>query len=367
MKAAVLHSMGAARPYRSSEPLTILELDTPKPGPHEVLIKMEAAGVCHSDLSVVNGSLPKQMPLALGHEGAGVVVEIGPEVSTLSLGQRVVLTFMPRCGQCPACATDGRIPCHMGAVTNRAGTLLSGAVRLRHDSEPVYHHVGVSAFAEYAVVDHRAVVPVDDDVPPDVAALLGCAVLTGGGALLNSAKPEPDDSVMIVGLGGVGLASVITAAALGCRDIIAVDVQLTKLEAARSLGATRTYTPDEVIDGHVTANIVIEAAGSARALETALTGAGLGAQIVTVGLPDPEARASLAHAHLVMNGQRLIGSYLGSSVPQRDIPLYVSLWREGKLPIEKLVSRRIALHEINGAMDDLADGEEVRQVIDFDR
>lgn len=365
MKAAVLHAMGRARPYRASEPITFLELDTPKPGPNEVLIQMEAAGVCHSDLSVVNGSLPKRLPLVLGHEGAGIVVEIGPGVDTLSLGQRVVLTFMPRCGECRECATGGRIPCRLGAAANRAGTLLSGEVRLSQDSEPIYHHVGVSAFAEYAVVDHRAVVPVDNDVPPEIACLLGCAVLTGGGALLNSAKPQRDESVMVVGLGGVGLASLITAVALGCQDIIAVDVQPSKLEIAKSLGATRTYTPDEIAEGHVTANIVVEAAGSVRALETALIGAGLGAEIVTVGLPDPEARASIPHARLVMNGQRLTGSYLGSAVPQRDIPIYVALWREGKLPIEKLISRRIALGEINGAMDDLADGKEIRQVIHF--
>lgn len=365
MKAAVLHATGMDYPYRSSTPITITELNTPKPGPGEILVRMEAAGVCHSDLSVVTGSIPKKTPLALGHEGAGIVVELGPDVNDFSLGQRVVLTFMPRCGECRECATDGRIPCRMGAEANRAGTLLSGEVRLRNGSEPIYHHVGVSAFAEHVVVDHRSVVAVDDDVPPEVAALLGCAVLTGGGALLNSAKPQPDDSVMVVGLGGVGLASVLTAVALGCRHIIAVDVHQSKLEVARTLGATHTYTPDDVAAGQITANIVIEAAGSARALETAVMGAGLGGEIVTVGLPDSAARASIPHARLVMNGQRLTGSYLGSAVPQRDIPKYVSLWRAGKLPIEKLISRRITLDELNGAMDDLRDGKEIRQIIQF--
>lgn len=367
MKAALLREAGLEPPYRSSEPIVITDLETPTPGPTEILVRVEAAGVCHSDLSVVDAALPKQMPLVLGHEGSGTIVKIGSEVEELSVGNRVVLTFMPRCGTCQECAADGRIPCSNGAAANRAGTLLSGAVRLTNGNEPVYHHVGVSAFAEYAVVDHRAVVAVDDDVPPDVAALLGCAVLTGGGALLNCAKPTPEDTVMIVGLGGVGLAAVLTAAALGAREIIAVDTKRSKLDIARDLGATRTMTPDEVVTRGVTANIVVEAAGSVHALETALAGAGLGADIVTVGLPAVSHRASLAHSRLVINGQRLIGSYLGSAVPARDIPILLSLWRDGKLPIEKLVSRHIDLEDLNGAMDDLREGRETRQIIHFDR
>ena len=184
--------------------------------------------------------------MLLGHEAAGRVEAVGADVGDLRIGQRVVMVFLPRCQECSACDTNGRMPCERGSATNAAGTLLSGAQRLTRDGDVVHHHLGVSAFATHAVVDRASVVPVDDDVPPDVAAILGCAVLTGGGALLNAVQPAAGDSVMIVGLGGVGMAALLAAAAQGAGEVIAVDNNLDKLQLARELGADAVYTATEV-------------------------------------------------------------------------------------------------------------------------
>ena len=208
---AVLEEIGRPGPWAQSRPLTVGELDLDGPGPGEVLVEIDAAGVCHSDLSVVDGNRPRPVPMLLGHEASGRVVELGPGVTDLDVGRRVVMTFLPRCGECAGCATDGRMPCIPGSASNNAGELLGGGRRLSRDGAPVHHHLGVSAFATHAVVDTRSLVAVDDDVPADVAAVLGCAVLTGGGALVNAAPPEPGQSVMVVGLGGVGMAALLTA------------------------------------------------------------------------------------------------------------------------------------------------------------
>jgi len=258
--------------------------------------------------------------------------------------------------------TDGVRPCLAGSSANERGELLEGGGRLTRNGELIHHHLGVSGFATYAVVDERSVVRVDPDVPPTVAALFGCAVLTGGGALLNAAKPGPDDTVVVVGLGGVGLAAVLTAVALGVR-VIGVDVQPDKLATALELGAEQAFAPDEA--SGVFGDVVIEAAGSARAFETAVALTGVGGSMVTVGLPSPDARASISPLALVGGARRIIGSYLGSSVPARDIPIFVDLWRAGKLPVEKLVSGVVDLNDINQAMDNLASGTTVRQIIDF--
>ncbi|MDT5066516.1 MAG: hypothetical protein QOK02_2671, partial [Mycobacterium sp.] len=185
IRGAVLERIGAPRRYAESRPITIADLDLEAPGDTELLVRIEAAGLCHSDLSVVDGNRVRPVPMLLGHEAAGIVEQAGANASEFAVGQRVVLTFLPRCGHCTACATDGLAPCISGSAANAAGTLLNGDVRLDRDGKRVLHHLGVSAFATHAVVDRRSVVPVDANVPPVVASLLGCAVLTGGGAVLN--------------------------------------------------------------------------------------------------------------------------------------------------------------------------------------
>ena len=368
---AVLEEGGRAAPYAHSLPLTVSDLELAAPGAGEVLVRMEASGVCHSDLSVVDGSRARPVPMLLGHEGAGRVALLGPGVTDLAVGQRVVMTFLPRCGECAGCATGGRMPCGRGSVSNAAGELLGGGRRLSRDGIPVHHHLGVSAFATHAVVDTRSLVAVEGDVPPAVAAVLGCAVLTGGGALLNAAPPAPGQSVMVVGLGGVGMAALLTAVALGVGEVVAVDAVASKRDQALELGATRALSPDQLADElsrtdrGARADIVVEAAGNARAFEAAVAATAPGGRTVTVGLPHPDARATISPLALVAEARTVIGSYLGSAVPARDIPVFAQWWREGRLPVEALVSSTIGLDDLNHAMDELAAGRAVRQVVQF--
>jgi alcohol dehydrogenase len=363
IRGAVLERIGAPRPYAESQPLRVTDLDLAPPGDDELLVRIEAAGLCHSDLSVVDGNRVRPVPMLLGHEAAGVVEAVGAAVGDIAVGQRVVMTFLPRCGDCRACATDGLAPCSAGSAANAAGTLLDGDVRLTRDGTTVLHHLGVSAFATHAVVDRRSVVPVDDDVPPVVASLLGCAVLTGGGAVLNAGQPRPGQTVAIVGMGGVGMAAMITALAHDDVRVVAVDQVPEKLSRAIELGAHAAYAPDDV--GDLKAEVVIEAVGHPAALETALALTAPGGRTVTVGLPRPDARISVSPLSFVAEGRSLIGSYLGSSVPARDIPRFVEMWRAGRLPVESLVSSTITLDQINEGMDQLADGQAVRQIIEF--
>ncbi|MFI2102578.1 alcohol dehydrogenase catalytic domain-containing protein [Isoptericola sp. NPDC019693] len=364
---AVLDRTGVSPPYATAGALRTSTLDLDPPGPGEILVRIEAAGLCHSDLSVVDGNRVRPVPMLLGHEAAGIVEAHGDAVAPeagLAVGTRVVMTFLPRCGRCAACATDGRLPCTVGSAANAAGTLVGGAHRLHRDGAEVHHHLGVSAFATHAVVSATSVVPVPDDVPADVAALLGCAVLTGGGAVLNAGRPATGDTVAVVGLGGVGMAALLVAQALG-HEVIGVDTTTSKLDLARDLGA-RALTPDEAVDADVRALVVVEAAGNARAFETAYALTAPGGTTVTVGLPGPEARASISPLSLTAEARTIVGSYLGSAVPNRDIPRYVDLWRAGRLPLERLVSARIGLEDLPAALDRLAAGAELRQLITFD-
>ncbi|MEV6275118.1 alcohol dehydrogenase catalytic domain-containing protein [Nocardia sp. NPDC051832] len=362
---AVLEEIGRPRPFAESRPITIARVELGEPGPTEVLVRIEAAGVCHSDLSVVDGNRVRPVPMLLGHEAAGIVLRTGSAATDLAVGQRVVMSFLPRCEQCPACAEGGRLPCPAGSRTNNAGELLHHPGRLTRDGERVHHHLGVSGFATHAIVDRASVVPVDSDVPPEIAALFGCAVLTGGGAVLNVAKPGPDDDVMIVGLGGVGMAAVLVAKALGVRQVIAVDALRTKAEQALALGADRAYTPDELADKGIRSRYVIECAGNARAFETAYAATAVGGTTITVGLPGPEAMASISPLSLTAEARTVVGSYLGSALPSRDIPRYVRMWRDGMLPVQRLISDRIELAQLNEAMDRLADGHAIRQIVTF--
>ncbi|MCQ2000025.1 alcohol dehydrogenase catalytic domain-containing protein [Arthrobacter zhaoxinii] len=367
IRGAVLQTIGAPRPYAQSRPVVVRDLQLQPPGPGEILVRIEAASLCHSDLSVVNGSRRRPLPMLLGHEAAGKVEELGKGVEDLAVGQRVVMAFLPRCGECAGCRTEGKMPCIPGSAANNAGTLLGGGMRLHGaGGEEVRHHLGVSGFATHAVVNRKSVVPVEDDVPPEVAALLGCAVLTGGGAVLNPARPGKDDDVAVVGLGGVGMAALLTALSLDVHSVIGIDALPGKLARARELGADAVYTPQEALDAGIRPALVIEAAGHPRAFETAVRITAPGGTTVTVGLPAPDQTSEIAPLTLTAEARTIIGSYLGSAVPSRDIPVYAQLWREGKLPVEELVSSTIALEDINAAMDTLADGQAIRQVIRFE-
>ncbi|GAA2769759.1 zinc-binding dehydrogenase [Nonomuraea dietziae] len=364
IRGAVLEEIGRSRPYAESRPLSVCDLELDPPGPGELLVRVEAAGVCHSDLSVVDGNRTRPVPMLLGHEAAGVVEQVGTGSDRPRPGATRRHDVLPRCGGCDGCATDGVAPCLPGSAANNGGTLLSGAVRQHRDGTRVLHHLGVSAFATHAVVDQRSAVPVDDDVPPEVAALLGCAVLTGGGAVLNVGRPRAGQTVMVVGLGGVGMAALLTARALDGVRVVGVDANQDKLATARELGAHEAYLPADLPEK---AEIVVEAAGSAPAFETAVNATAPGGRTVSVGLPAPHARVSISPLALVAEGRSIVGSYLGSALPARDIPVFARMWREGRLPVEKLISARIGLSAVNEAMDHLADGTALRQVIVFDR
>lgn len=364
IRGAVLERIGDAAPYATSLPIRVVGLQLDPPGPGELLVRIEVASVCHSDLSVVSGVRPRPVPMLLGHEAAGIVVDAGPD-TTVPVGQRVVMTFLPRCGECAACRTNGRAPCAPGSAANAQGELLRGGTRLHDGDQPIAHHLGVSGFGDHAVVDERSVVAVDADVPADVAALMGCAVLTGGGAVLNSGGLQAGESLVVVGLGGVGLAAVLTGLALGASRVTAIDVQPAKLETALRLGAHEALTPDAAIAAGVKADVVVEAVGRASAFEQAIGFTAPGGRTVTVGLPAPSDAATVSPLSLVAEGRSVIGSYLGGSVPARDIPRFINLWRSGRLPVERLVSGRIPLEDINAAMDELAAGRAIRQIIVF--
>lgn len=367
IRGAVLEQIGAARPYAVSKPITVCEVDLDEPGPDEILVKIEAAGLCHSDLSVVDGNRPRPVPMLLGHESAGRVEKVGTNVTDLEVGGRVVMAFLPRCGKCAGCLTDGRLPCEPGTVANGKGELLDGGVRLHRDGEPILHHLGVSGFATYAVVDRRSVVPVPDTIPAHIAAVLGCAVLTGGGAVLNAGNPQEGEDVLVVGLGGVGMSAILAALALGKGKVIGVDAQQSKLDQAKALGVDEVYTPDQAVAAGVKAAVVVEAAGIAPAYETAFALTKPGGRTITVSLPHPDARAAISPATMTIEARTLIGSYLGSAVPSRDISTYAEMWLAGRLPVEHLISSSITLDEINDAMDQLADGKVLRQIIRFDQ
>jgi Zn-dependent alcohol dehydrogenase len=368
--AAVLDRSGNnPRPYANSMPLTLrkLELDPPRPG--ELLIRIDAAGLCHSDLSVVNGDRPRPMPMAIGHEATGIVEALGDlEDTEFAVGDRVILAFLPACGECIRCRSGESYMCAVGAAANGEGRLLSGGCRLHDGEHDVMHHLGVSAFASHAVVDRRSAVKVDANLPPEIAALFGCAVLTGVGAVMNSAVVRPGEGVVIYGLGGVGLAALLGAIASGAAPILAIDPFPEKCAIAESLGAT-AVAPNDADTAIATlfpgggADVVIETVGKATVLKAAYGTARRGGRVITVGLPNPNETLDIPAVSLVADGKTLIGSYMGSAVPSRDIPRFIALWKAGRLPVERLLTSVSPLSEINMLLDLLADGRAIRQIV----
>lgn len=370
-RAAVLVESGREAPYADSRPLEIQDLNLEPPGPGELLVKIKAAGLCHSDLSVINGSRIRPLPMALGHEAAGEVVETG-EGTEFEVGDHVVLAFVPACGHCDRCVGGRPALCGPGAAANGAGTLLSGAKRfVAPDGTRPNHHLGVSAFSEYTVISSRSAVKLDKDLPSDIAALFGCAVLTGAGAALYSAAITPGDTVAVFGLGGVGLAALLAAKAAGASTLIAVDVVDHKRTLAESLGATHTVPggPDAVDQiKDITKGgpeKVIDTTGVVPVLEQAYAATRAGGTTVTVGLPAPGTPLSIPALSLVAEEKTLRGSYLGSCVPRRDVPRFIDMYRAGTLPVDALLSDHLKLDDINGAFDRLHTGEAIRQIITF--
>ncbi|MEU6646289.1 alcohol dehydrogenase catalytic domain-containing protein [Saccharomonospora sp. NPDC046836] len=366
-RAAVLRRTTGG-PFATERPLSIETLELDAPGAGEVEVRMEAAGICHSDLSRVNGTRAAVLPMVLGHEGSGTVVRCGPDTHGIRVGDRVVTTFLPRCGTCLQCTGPGWSVCGNGTRANKRGELLRGGLRFRRDdATPVHHNAGVSAFATRTVVDASALVVVPRSVPADVAAVLGCAVLTGGGAVSNAGRLLPGQTVAIVGLGGVGFAAMLVAAGRSPAAILAVDMLQDKLAMAPGFGATAVATPDEATMAGTRYDLVVECVGNRAALETAIALTGPGGRTVTVGLPAAGANLSVSPLSLVTEGRSLIGSYVGSGVPRADIQAYARMFQAGDLPLDRLISGHIGLDQINEGMDALHRGDVLRQIITLDQ
>lgn len=370
VRAAVLQRLGAPAPYAQSRPLEIEEVELAPPGPGEVLVCIAAAGLCHSDLSILNGDRPRRTPIVLGHEAAGVVEALGEGVTDLAPGDHVILVFVPSCGHCAPCAEGRPALCEPGGAANVAGTLLGGARRLSYRGEPMDHFVGVSAFAEYATVSRRSLHKIDRELPLEIAAMFGCAVVTGVGAVVNTSQVRPGQTVAVVGLGGVGLAALMGALAAGAARVIAVDLAQDKLDFALALGATDSVNasdPDaakrlrDMTEGGV--DHALEMVGSAKALEFAYKVTRRGGTTVTVGLPAAIQTLNTPVWHLVAEERTLKGSYLGSCVPRRDLGRFIALYRQGKLPVDRLLTGRLKLEEINEGFDRLQRGEAIRQIV----
>ena len=371
INAAVYTGRSVERDFAAHAALDVTEVTLAPPGPGEVLIRIAAAGVCHSDLSVINGTRPRPGPMVLGHEASGHVEEVGAGVTDLAPGDHVVCIFAPGCGACASCAEGRPALCTVAARHHGVGELLTGQRRLSMDGAPVNHHVGVSAFATHAVLARQSLVKVEADIAPDISALFSCAMLTGAGAVFNTARVTPGSTVAVLGLGGVGLSAVLGAVAAGAGQVIAVDPFPSKLKAAAGMGATHTLASDahtveairDLTGGGV--DFAIELAGSVQALETAYDCTCRGGTTVTAGLPHPDARMPLNALKLVAEERTIKGSYIGSCVPRRDLPRMFALHAQGKLPVEKMLTHRLALADINVAMDRLDDGTAIRQIVTF--
>ena len=370
IKAAVLHEQGKEHPFAQSRPLTVEDVELAPPGDDEVLIKTGAAGLCHSDLSMIRGVMERKVPMVPGHEAAGVVEEVGKNVTQCKAGDHVVMSFVPICGECEYCTTGRSNICITAFRARATGAVINGERRLSLGGQPLHHTNGVSCYAEYMVACEDSVIVIDKDVPMVDAALFGCAVVTGVGAIINTAKIRPGATIGVVGLGGVGLCALLGGIVAGAGRIIAIDVADDKLGLARQLGATDTFnaTDPDCVDNVVDATkggveYAFEVAGVVAAMQTAYAITRRGGMTVTSGLSQQEHTFKIPHAQLVVDERTIKGSYMGSSVVRQDVPKFIQLYKQGKLPVDKLRSGNIGLEELNKGFDKLAAGEAVRQML----
>jgi len=365
--------MRAAVLFAPNEKLKVVEVGLEKPGPGEVMVRLAATGICASDWHTLTGAIPSPTPSVLGHEGAGVVESVGESVRSVAPGDHVVLSWIPSCGHCRYCESGRPNLCSVAAPALLAGTLVSGARRLSYRGEPLYHYSFLSTFAEAVVVDEACCVPIRKDVALSVAALVGCAVTTGYGAVVNRAQAEPGSTVLVFGSGGVGLSAVMAARVSGARYVVAVDPVAFKRELALEVGATHVADPvaEDVAalvagltegDG---ADVAIESAGRSELVAEAFRLTRRGGTIVCVGIPAADATVSLPGPALVRHEKIVTGSLYGSCRARQDMPRILDLYAEGRLPLDRLVTRTYGLDEINEAFDDMVAGRLARGVIAF--
>jgi S-(hydroxymethyl)glutathione dehydrogenase/alcohol dehydrogenase len=362
----------AAILWEQGRPISVETAELDAPGPGEVLVEMKAAGVCHSDLHPARGDWPMKMPVVLGHEGAGIVRAIGDGVVNVRTDDHVVLCWAPACGVCPHCVEGHASLCDRLERTTYRNRLPSGAVRLRARGQAVSPFLGTACFADYAVVPAEGVVPVSRDISFDALATLGCAVVTGVGAVVNAAKLKAGARVAVLGAGGVGLNVIQGAAVAGAERIIAVDVRAAPLAIARQFGATDAIesapnVPDAVRDltGGRGADVVFDTVGVPSTIADALNATRKGGTVVLTGLARIDGKASVATFPFVMQEKRLIGSVYGSGDPARDIARLANLYEAGRLKLRELVTRTYALEEIDAALSALADAEGARGIVRF--
>ncbi|QGK70357.1 zinc-binding dehydrogenase [Allosaccharopolyspora coralli] len=362
MKAAVLNEIGD-RELQLRADVTTAEL-----APDQVRVRTRVAGICHSDLAAMDGSLPAMAPGVIGHEGSGDVVEVGEQVADLAPGDRVVVSFVAPCGHCKACASNQAYLCDVHVIEGLS------TPRFSVGGEPTFGFAGLGTFAEELVVPRAGVVKIEDDVPYEVAALVGCAVVTGVGAVINTAAVRPGSSVAVLGCGGVGISAIQGARAVGATTIVAVDPVVGKHELAERFGATHATTPDGLADvsqdvtGGAGFDYVFEVVGRGSTIRAAYDATRRGGTTVVVGAGSPEEKVEFSAQELFMMERKILPSFYGSVDPRRDVDLVLSLWRTGRLDLEGMVSKRIGLADVNAGLEALhsPDGGLVRQVITFD-
>lgn len=353
------------------EPVLVREVDLDPPGPGEVRVAIAAAGVCHSDLHVRRGDWQVRAPLVMGHEGAGIVEAVGPGVSGLVPGDHVVLSWIAPCGQCRYCVAGHPARCTLAAtVVGPGGVLTDGTSRLWLDGQQIWHYLGVSSFAEHAVVPAAGAIRIRDDAPLDVVALIGCAVATGVGAVINTAAVEPGATVVVIGCGGVGLSVVQGARLAGASRIVAVDLRPEKTELACRLGATDqvdatsldpvTAVRDLLPEG---VDYAFDAIGLTGTTSQAIAMLGLGGAAVIVGLPPDGATVSFEPLVLAESEQRILGSNYGSVRPDADIPALVDRFMAGELLLNEMISSREPLESASAALDELQAGRALRTLL----
>lgn len=364
MKAAYLPAL--------NEPIaTRDDIELAPPGPGELRVKVIASGVCHSDLSVQNGTIPLPPPVVLGHEGAGIVEEVGEGVERVKVGDHVVLSFVPACGECYECTHGQPFICEKSNASATGG-LLDGTPRLTADGTPLNQMAFLGTYGNYAIVPEISAITIPDDVPLDIAALIGCGVLTGVGAALNTADISPGDTVAVIGCGGVGLNVIQGAKIAGAGKIIAVDMFDSKLEMAKQFGATDTVKADDgdpvaaimgLSDGRG-ADVVFEAIGLGPTIEQAINAARKGGEIVLVGVPRLDVMVNLNAAFTWLYLAKTIkGCWYGSTDVHRDVPMLLDLWKKGDLKLEELISKEITVDDVNEAFADMQAGTVARSVI----
>ena len=374
-RAAVVTQSGCPRPYTESKPVRVEEVELEPPRSGEVLVRVAGAGVCHSDIAVIEGLRKFPLPLVLGHECSGIIEDVGDNVQTVKPGDHVVLSYVPSCGRCVYCTTGRPGLCDLGRAANREGTLLAGGTRFRLRGKELFHHLGVSAFSEYTVASENSVIAVSKDAPIEKLALFGCAILVGIGAVINTAKFKAGRTAAVFGCGGVGLSVIQGCRLAGASRIIAVDVVDTKLALARTVGATDVVNGrasnalDEIrkLTGGLGVDYAFEAIGNTAVMAQAFRSTKKSGETIIVGVTSADAQLMIPSSFLVDEERKIYGSYMGSVVPRRDIPMLVDLYSSGRIKLDEIVTRYLSLEDINNGLESLASGEAARQIIKMEK